>query len=933
MEENNDSTKKAKNNNSMMLTPSQAIRGSSGGSSCNPNNNKQGKASDPKINDNDNNNTKQNNNNNNNNNRNRRRRGNNRNQNQQQNNQKAESSCTEASNTNNGKDDKTTSDSNPGEVTSSDAPTNQQSNNRKKGGQRGGKKNKNTTTTNNNNKGSNQQHEGNKKNNPKHLNNNKNNNNNNKKPRKKYPWRRYIPVGTVDPITLENLQTLEYPPFALCADKPYVPVTWPVQDDDDDNKTGNNNNKSEDVGIASKKVPSEADLEELNRKRLAEQWGLELLKSDAEEENNPSRKLTGKEKSDSDPPPPPLSKRPYNLFDGRALAYYMVSQLQFIDPLNRRDLTRPELVNLDHYLVRHGLFTGDLKVTEAYDAKGVTLSSAGAAAATAQGRADIMQQMAQQLLNSLFVGHSVTTGRNNSATVPSEPHGRQASTLSLQEQYAALQRQEQEIAQQQQRQTFAPFAGASDFGADNIYGPVDSGAGFIVIDDDENPEMRGRNDFPSLSASAGDEGRNDYHNIGPFYSASHIADRYAGNGMRSSAVPSTDTAFPALSASSYVSNREATGAAASSSNNKKPPSKASKTLAKISGLVKKTDPEEKQRQWEAREAARRKAMMSNMSFGMNHSMADTSTGLLLPPQLAPDTITTASQEKIERNKAFAEALGVKPATQRYYKSGWARPTESNVSLDEFGNELDAALYPEMLIAAARERMPQVLKLEKKLKSFLMDDRAASLPLNPMDKATRALVHQYAEFWNLKTESFDPEPKRYINCVKMLETHTPYPLLTDAVKNWRGPLPEVPTSFFSDHTSQQTAGQVSKSRELSSSVADVANSRFDGLLEKERTKLQLSARTVPLELLPFESQQQKEAAAAYDAAEDLKKQQERIEEKRRRKREAEEKKKQLLEKVFASDDEENESKSREASSDNDSWGDEPEALFTGSDDED
>jgi hypothetical protein len=226
----------------------------------------------------------------------------------------------------------------------------------------------------------------------------------------------------------------------------------------------------------------------------------------------------------------------------------------------------------------------------------------------------------------------------------------------------------------------------------------------------------------------------------------------------------------------------------------------------------------------------------------------------------------------------------------------------------------------------------VLKLEKKLKSFLMDDKAASLPLNPMDKATRAMVHQYAEFWNIKTESFDPEPERYINCVKMLETHTPYPLLSDATKNWRRPLPEVSKSFISDHTSQQTAGQVSKSRELQIGIAEVANSRFDGLLEKERPKLELAPRTVPLELPPFELQQQKEAAAAYDAAEDLKRQQERLEEKRRRKREAEERKKRLLEQVFASDDEEDGSKSGEAINDSDSWGDEPEALFTGSDDE-
>ena len=48
-------------------------------------------------------------------------------------------------------------------------------------------------------------------------------------------------------------------------------------------------------------------------------------------------------------------RRYYHLFDGQVLAYYLVSQLQFIDPLNRRDLTRAELKNLDAYLKRHRL--------------------------------------------------------------------------------------------------------------------------------------------------------------------------------------------------------------------------------------------------------------------------------------------------------------------------------------------------------------------------------------------------------------------------------------------------------------------------------------------------------------------------------------------------------------------------------------------------
>lgn len=83
-------------------------------------------------------------------------------------------------------------------------------------------------------------------------------------------------------------------------------------------------------------------------------------------------------------------------------------------------------------------------------------------------------------------------------------------------------------------------------------------------------------------------------------------------------------------------------------------------------------------------------------------------------------------------------------------------------------------------------MVVLLKIERRWKSFLEDDTAASLPLNKMEKPVRALVHEYATNWKLHTESFDPEPKRYVHCVKLRDTCAPYPLLSDAVRSWRGP---------------------------------------------------------------------------------------------------------------------------------------------------
>lgn len=356
-------------------------------------------------------------------------------------------------------------------------------------------------------------------------------------------------------------------------------------------------------------------------------------------------------------------------------------------------------------------------------------------------------------------------------------------------------------------------------------------------------------------------------------------------------------------------------------------------------------------------------MISNLTFGMNPVVADPSRSLLAPPASGDGAASgSATEEQLQRNRAFAEALGVKPATERHYTSGWARPTTTegagNATNHELLDELDAALYPDALIVSAREhRMDFLLKLEKRWKRFLNDDKAASFPLNRMDRPTRKFTHGYAEFWNLKTESFDPEPNRYIHCVKLPGTRMPQPLLSDIARNWRGPsslpLPDATRTISSviyDHTLQQTAGQSSRApapllklrsaTAMSSSKGDlvalgeaaVQNSRSDLLMDKERTQLKLLPRTVPLELPSYEEKLQQEATAALDLDEDLRRRQVRLEEKRRRQREIEQKKKKALEDAFASDEEESD-KEGAAWSDGDSeWGGEQEAVFVGSDEE-
>ena len=388
--------------------------------------------------------------------------------------------------------------------------------------------------------------------------------------------------------------------------------------------------------------------------------------------------------------------------------------------------------------------------------------------------------------------------------------------------------------------------------------------------------------------------------------------------------------------------------------------KPSKTLAKIAGAVKKTDPKELQREREALEVARKRALLSNLAFGVNPmaiNLAGTPAGLPSVPQ-ALAMPEEASEEKLQRNRALAEALGVQPATVRQqYSSGWARPTGGQVDLDDFGNELNAAMYPESLILRAALKSGFVQKLEKKWLTFLADDSAASLPLNPMDRPTRTFVHEYSDFWKLKTESFDPEPKRYIHCVKMLDTRAPYPLLSEAARNWRGPQSsQTGMISASDHASQQTAGQNTKSREIPlpperkplplkprsvtpsnestppmsstgvPAIDNQPNSRFDALFSgRERPKIELAKRTLPLELPPFQPDK------INTTAEDLQKlHQQKLEERARKEREAEERKMRVLESVFASDDEEEEDNASSKSSESE-W-EESEPLYAGSDDE-
>lgn len=734
----------------------------------------------------------------------------------------------------------------------------------------------------------------------------------NRKPRAdraKFPWRRHIPPGSMDPITLDPLVSLPYPPFALVASEPFVPVSdWPVPDKEEKN--------------SAQQQPEKLTEEERQQRILQEQWGISQSKQ-AEEES-----ATTGEDGES-------SKQHYNLFDGRALAYYLVSQLQFIDPFNRRDLTRDELLNLDAYLVKHG-FT-DVQVVEAYDAKGITISRSGAVGATAAGRAAILQQEAQGLLNALFGGHT--------AAAP-QPRNQ------LRQQYTASQAPQRRTSRRRNQAALT-----HDMEDSGIYGTEDGG--MIVIDDDVNPGLRGAG-VQSLSATSNEFVPGQLsHGPNTLWSASHITSQYSHNATVQ------ERNFPALPTPSTNTN---SGSSAPSARDAKPEKAPSKSLQRIVKAVPKTDPAEVKRQLLAREEARRRAMLANLSFASGEATLPSSGMSGSSERDADRTVSTGPTEgQLARNQALASALGVAPATMRKnYNEGWQRPADGTIQLDEFGNELNAAQYPDSLILAARERMDQLLKLERRWKTFLSDDKSASLPLRPMDRPLRKFVHEYSDFWKLHTESFDPEPKRYIHCVKLRDTSAPVPLLSDAARHWRGPsqqplvLPRGPreSTGEGEHSSSQTAGQATQSREFppppereplklkprseviappeatlemnesdptpnaALETSEELNTRFSDLFSgRERPKLALAPRTVPLELPPFQPPD------TYNIAEERERQQAVAAEKERKERLAAHKKQEILRKAFASSDEESIGSAAGSSE----W-EEEEQEYSGSDEE-
>mmetsp|Transcript_15769 Transcript_15769/g.22523 ORF Transcript_15769/g.22523 Transcript_15769/m.22523 type:complete len:781 (+) Transcript_15769:23-2365(+) len=614
------------------------------------------------------------------------------------------------------------------------------------------------------------------------------------KTKRKNLWRHFVPPGTIDPISLDSIVSLAYPPFAIAAEHPWhvVPI-WPTS--------------------VTRPVKETLDQSEVDQS---------------------------------------MKREHVNLYDGRVLAYYLVSQLTFIDPLNRRDLTRAELVNLDQYLRRHKL--GKAHVVEAYDNLGMTKSRAGAAGHTSQGRAELLQLEAQSVLEALFASayrHSrMDEGRQ---TQRQFSHCNNDATALEVDQFRA-EFEQLYLGRQHTQSRCAPDITLAHAGQPNGNGILDYEEGYVIMDDDENPGLRGRSYGDVMS-------RQPVALFSPTNQEAHPEQ--------------VSDPFPPLS---RVFTEKATASFTSASSQKPLVKAPSRSLKSISTMIKPSNPKDLERQRKATEDAR--------------LLAETS-----PFSCITQLRSQTSEAMLDRNQRLANALGVMPSTLRHnhlQRTGWSRPT----MYDEFANELNLTNYPLPLLFLAKEHFEFIVKLERRWIKFLEDDKSSSLSLRPMAKPRRKIVHEYSEFWKLQSESFDPEPKRYIHSVKLRDTQAPYLLLSDAVKRYRGswsstvtnpigapvPLVKSTTSSVSRDCSTECATDatapllprynVSVSQVTSFDYDDVTDirrlnqppilplsvtakascpiqplSRFSSL-DRERRKLYLAPRTLPLESLAF-----------------------------------------------------------------------------------
>lgn len=444
---------------------------------------------------------------------------------------------------------------------------------------------------------------------------------------------------------------------------------------------------------------------------MQQQWGNKVY--------NVNNTFLKEEKQQQQQQPKNDSKN-YHLFDGKCLAYYIVSTSQFIDPFNRRDLTKEEVRHLDRYMKK---YEGKSQLYEIFLEQGTpTLNAAGIASQTQQGRTQLLQQEASLLLQNLYSTNNNTQRRSRQIRRQNNNDNANSTTTTTPSTSVPPPREEIVISIQRE--------GSPN--TDNDIG-IYTQEGMVMIDDDDNPGLRG-----GLSSTTEEDVR-----------------------MESRQGRQQTVAFPYLSSTNTNTTTSTEGQNVSNNVNNTN-SRLKKTL---SNMVKKTNPKEIEKQKRARDEAQQRAALAQMSFQPYGGNATTTSTEMTSKE---DSSITSGQ--LDRNQMVASALGIPTVKNSAALTGWARPTDG-------GNEVEYDLEFVKMVKENGALEKEVLKMERKWLTFLQSSTDASLSLRPMDRTLRIFVHTYSDYWNLQTQSYDKEPKRYIHCAKLRDTRAPNPLLS------------------------------------------------------------------------------------------------------------------------------------------------------------
>jgi hypothetical protein len=91
------------------------------------------------------------------------------------------------------------------------------------------------------------------------------------------------------------------------------------------------------------------------------------------------------------------------------------------------------------------------------------------------------------------------------------------------------------------------------------------------------------------------------------------------------------------------------------------------------------------------------------------------------------------------------------------------------------------IYTAELIRWTKANPVEVLRIERRVSNFIVDQGATTLSLKPMKAGHRDLIHDYAKYYSLFSHEYDPEPYRYVALVKSVDTDAPSVTLSDASK--------------------------------------------------------------------------------------------------------------------------------------------------------